>query len=274
MSKESHIFLIMFIASDSKDLDFRGFSLILPAVSVGNVGQLAVDLLISTLTLPRVGYIYTECLVPMAGSNPYARSADDAVELSINAEVYSLPEKKLAVLQIRSPVLQNKSKEFRQIILSWVKQNGFSKVVLLSSSHAYQRDDRQLLGTPLRYLMTPDLQSIVQEKLQSLSWKELERIAAFPGVSETEQQIYIPGGGFTKSLFQDSCSEGIPMAILLIFCSEGDNIPDAFALVNYLNDWLQLVECTGSTSSMSSVQWIAPSSWKLLFGCGLPPLIF
>lgn len=39
-----------------------------------------------------------------------------------------------------------------------------------------------------------------------------------------------------------SCSKGIQMAVLLKFCSEGDNIPDAFALVNYLNEWLQLVK--------------------------------
>lgn len=32
------------------------------------------------------------------------------------------------------------------------------------------------------------------------------------------------------------------MAVLLKFCSEGDNIPDAFALVNYLNEWLQLIK--------------------------------
>lgn len=39
-----------------------------------------------------------------------------------------------------------------------------------------------------------------------------------------------------------SCSKGIQMAVLLKFCSEGDNIPDAFALVNYLNEWLQLIK--------------------------------
>lgn len=32
------------------------------------------------------------------------------------------------------------------------------------------------------------------------------------------------------------------MAVLLKFCSEGDNIPDALALVNYLNEWLQLIK--------------------------------
>lgn len=39
------------------------------------------------------------------------------------------------------------------------------------------------------------------------------------------------------------------MAVLLKFCSEGDNIPDAFVLVNYLNEWLQLIKSEVSTVS-------------------------
>lgn len=39
-----------------------------------------------------------------------------------------------------------------------------------------------------------------------------------------------------------SCTEDISMAVMLMFCSEGDNIPDAFALVYPLNDWLHLLE--------------------------------
>lgn len=57
-----------------------------PAVSVGNVGQLAIDLVISTLDMTKVGYFYTDCLVPMVGNNPYATAEENSVELSINAE--------------------------------------------------------------------------------------------------------------------------------------------------------------------------------------------
>lgn len=39
-----------------------------------------------------------------------------------------------------------------------------------------------------------------------------------------------------------SCSEDMSMAALLLFCSEGDNVPDAFTLVNHLNDWLHLLD--------------------------------
>lgn len=39
-----------------------------------------------------------------------------------------------------------------------------------------------------------------------------------------------------------SCAEDLPLAVLLLFCSEGDNIPDAFTLVNQLDDWLHLLD--------------------------------
>ncbi|XP_064409620.1 proteasome assembly chaperone 2 isoform X2 [Latimeria chalumnae] len=218
--------------------------------------------------MPRVGYIHTECLLPMVGNNPYATTAENTVHLSTSADVYSLPDRKLTVLQIRSPVVQNKGCQLRQVICAWVKKSGFAKVVVLSSSHAYLRSDQQLHSMPLRYLVTPAMQTIVGNKFQKLKWKELEKI------NEAEQHIRIPGGGITKSLYNDSCSEGIPMAVLLIFCSEGDNIPDAFSLVNYLNEWLRLVGKTSTRSPKSSSQWKKPSSWKLMFGSGIPPAIF
>ncbi|NXR09110.1 PSMG2 protein, partial [Semnornis frantzii] len=249
---------------------FSNFCSFQPAVSVGNVGQLAIDLVISTLDMTKVGYFYTDCLVPMVGNNPYATSEENSKELSINAEVYLLPSKKLVVLQIRSPFIKNKYRPFCDTLLSWVKSCNCARVVVLSSSHAYQRDDEQLLGTPLRYLLTPDLEKAVGGHIQELNWKEMEKVAAYPGVNDTEKVLHIPGGGITKLLFNESCSKGIQMAVLLKFCSEGDNIPDAFALVTYLNDWLQLIKSEVNTSS----QWKAPSSWRLLFGSGLPPALF
>lgn len=46
-----------------------------------------------------------------------------------------------------------------------------------------------------------------------------------------------------------SCAEDLPLAVLLLFCSEGDNIPDAFTLVNHLNDWLHLLDTPVSEES-------------------------
>ncbi|XP_062986622.1 proteasome assembly chaperone 2 isoform X2 [Elgaria multicarinata webbii] len=265
----------MFVSCDGCACpDFQGFTLLMPAVSVGNVGQLAVDLVISTLGMSKVGYFYTDCLVPMIGNNPYATTEENATELCINAEVYAVPSKELVVLQIRSPFIKNKYRPFCKTLLSWVKSCGFSKIVLLSSSHAYQRNDQQLHGTSLRYLLSPAVEKTIGNVIERLSGRELEQIAAFPGVNGDEKVFHIPGGGITKLLFTESCSKEIPMVVLLKFCSEGDNIPDAHALADYLNEWLQLTANQSSSSSVKCSRWKIPSSWKLLFGSGLPPALF
>ncbi|KAM9838486.1 proteasome assembly chaperone 2 [Aulostomus maculatus] len=262
----------MFISSQKSPPRFRDFTLVMPAVAVGNVGQLAVDLIVSTLNLSRVGFLHTDCLIPMVGNNPYATCKEDAEELHTSAEVYTAAELKLAVLQIRAPVVQTKSKKFRELLLSWIKESGFSRTVVLSSSHAYQRDDRQLRDTPLRYLITPSLLKVSEDALKELGWREMERAAAFPGVTDanTEPRLSIPGGGISKALYIDSCAEDVPLAVLLIFCSEGDNIPDAFTLVNHLNDWLHLLD----NPSQEPHKWKIPTSWTLLFGSGIPPDLY
>nr|XP_046273816.1 proteasome assembly chaperone 2 [Scatophagus argus]XP_046273818.1 proteasome assembly chaperone 2 [Scatophagus argus] len=262
----------MFISSQNTAPSFRGFTLVMPAVAVGNVGQLAVDLVVSTLNMSRVGFIHTDCLIPMAGNNPYTTCKEDAEELHTPAEVYTATELKLAVLQIRAPIIQKKSKKFRQLLVSWIKTSGFSRTVVLSSSHAYQRDDQQLQGTPLRYLVTPSLLKGSADAFKELGWREMERVPAFPGLADADAEpcLCIPGGGITKGLYSDSCAEDLPLAVLLLFCSEGDNIPDAFTLVNHVNDWLHLLD----NPSKEHNKWKIPTSWSLLFGSGIPPALF
>ncbi|XP_051878784.1 proteasome assembly chaperone 2 [Pristis pectinata] len=264
----------LFMPSGAAAVSFRGYTLVTPVVSVGNVGQLTVDLIISTLGLPRVGYIHSDCLVPVVGNNPYATTLENSAEICTSSEVYASTDQKLAVLQIRSPIVQGKQRSFRQQLLSWIKESEFSRVVVLSSSYAHHRVDQQLVGTPLRYLATPALLSVVGDKFQTLKWKEMEKVPAFPGISEVEMELSVPGGGITKSLYADSCTEGIPLAVLLIFCSEGDNIPDALNLLNFLNEWIQLIEKTNDRQPMTQQQWKIPSSWQLLFGSGIPSALF
>lgn len=245
-----------------------------PAVSVGNVGQLAIDLIISTLNMRKIGYFYTDCLVPMVGNNPYATAEENSTELCINAEVYSLPSKKLVALQLRSIFIKYKSKPFCEKLLSWVKSSNCAKVIVLSSSHSYHRNDLQLRSTPFRYLLTPIVQKSVQNRIQSLNWEEMEKSPCIPEIDDSEFCIRIPGGGITKTLYDEGCSKEIPVVVLLKFVSEGDNIPDALGLVEYLNEWLQIIKPCCDDPTASALQWKMPSSWRLLFGSGLPPALF
>lgn len=263
----------MFVPSQKSSPDMKGFTLIMPVVAVGNVGQLAVDLIISTFNMNRVGHIHTDCLIPMAGSNPYSTGRGDADGVHTAAEVYMSREMKLAVLQIRSPIIQKRTKKFRQVLVSWIKASGFSRTIVLSSSHAYQRDDRQLQGSPLRYLITPSMLKLSEGALKELGWLEMEKVLAFPGVTDgnAEPRLYIPGGGITKGLYTDSCAEDLPLAVLLLFCSEGDNIPDAFTIINHLDSWLHLLN---NPNEDHPNKWKIPPSWTLMFGSGIPPALF
>lgn len=76
------------------------------------------------------------------------------------------------------------------------------------------------------------------------------------------------GSGLAVKLFNKCVIKEIPCSILLDFCSDGDNIPDALKLVNYLNDWFQLKE------KQNTKNWSIPPSWNFLFGYHPPTEIF
>ncbi|XP_037662243.1 proteasome assembly chaperone 2 [Choloepus didactylus] len=264
----------MFVPCGESVPDLAGFTLLMPAVSVGNVGQLAIDLIISTLNMSKIGYFYTDCLVPMVGNNPYATAEENSAELSTNAEVYLLPSQKLVALQLRSIFIKYKSRPFCEKLLSWVRSADCARVVVLSSSHSYHRNDLQLRSTPFRYLLTPSMHQSDQDKIKSLNWEEMEKSQCIPQIGDSQFCIRIPGGGITKLLYDESCSKEIQMAVLLKFVSEGDNIPDALELVEYLNQWLQIIKPHSDDPTASALPWKIPSSWRLLFGSGLPPALF
>ena len=54
-----------------------------PCVSVGNVAQLASDLLINTLKMERVGHLYDQCLLPLVCQSAFDHNTG---ELSTGAE--------------------------------------------------------------------------------------------------------------------------------------------------------------------------------------------
>uniref|UniRef100_A0A3Q2LIG7 Proteasome assembly chaperone 2 n=1 Tax=Equus caballus TaxID=9796 RepID=A0A3Q2LIG7_HORSE len=260
----------MFVPCGESAPDLAAYTLLMPAVSVGNVGQLAVDLIISTLNMCKIGYFYTDCLVPMVGNNPYATAEENSAELSTNAEVYSLPSKKLVALQLRSIFINYKSKPFCEKLLSWVKSSNCAKVIVLSSSHSYHRNDLQLCSTPFKYLWAPSVQKSVQNK--SHNWEEMEKSPCIPEINDSE--FCIPEGGNTKTLCDEGRSKEIPLAVLLKFVSKGDNIPDALGLVEHLNEWLQIIKPRCNDPTASALLWKIPSSWRLLSGSSLSPVLF
>lgn len=110
----------------------------------------------------------------------------------------------------------------------------------------------------MRYVASFGIQSENGQLFDDLNW-----ISHKPKVTSDirqEEKLQIPGGGFAKSIFNFLSHANIPCAILFKFCSEGDNIADAVALVYYLNQWI----CVLETNSGNDLKY--PPSWKHLFG--------
>lgn len=65
------------------------------------------------------------------------------------------------------------------------------------------KDETLACSTPLRYLQTPSMQKVTGDRLKEMEWREMETVSTFPGVTDSERRLYIPGGGATKRLFTD-----------------------------------------------------------------------
>jgi len=240
----------MFIPLGTEDAkqNFKNSALIMPSVSVGNVGQLACDLVINTLHMKKVGYFCPRCFLPVVGNNPFYTSTADKNVLSLNNEVFYSEEHNLTVIQLRSSLIKTKQNEFFNEVSKFITEFQFSKLIVLTSCHAYERSDQQIDGPALRYLASPALQETCQDEFKMLDWKKLEERSIGYG----ERELFLPGSGFAKDLFRESCEKSLPVAMLMIFCSEGDNIPEAKLLADYLNQWKQITKESGS--------WKAPNS--------------
>lgn len=277
----------MFVPAENRETSFKDFILIYPAVSVGNVAQLTADLLISTLTMHRAGYIQHPSIIPLVGGDPFAHPEATSCKLVTCCEVYESQEHRVVIIQQRSPFVQGKRGLFRNWLVQWIKENEFKRVVIATSSSAEERLDVQLQGPQFRFVASPQIEEAFGDMFRNFyEWEELERRQCFPAPSVLEAkdgeggELYIPGGGIAKTLFEELYND-VPVAICLMFCAEGDNIAEALELANRLNRWLGLIlfhsRSIGGADEEAVVKytkWKVPVSWKLFYGSKFDQSLF
>ncbi|XP_076338694.1 proteasome assembly chaperone 2-like isoform X1 [Tachypleus tridentatus] len=258
-----------FTARFQQNLDWTDHTLILPAVAVGNVGQLTVDLLLSTLEVELVGRLHSTAFLPLVGPDPFYAEPKGIVT---SCQVYHCLAHKLVIVQQRAPIAMNRRREFRTSLIQWIQEHYFKQVILLSSCFAHFRTDKDLLQIPLKFLCTPDLTDSVGSYLhRSLGWRSLERRDPFTYSEDSAGVLHMPGSGITRSLFEECSTKKVRLVVLLLYCSEGDNVPDAFTMADQLNSWLQLIPGNDSEKGKS---WKVPASWNLMFGNHPPKNIY
>ncbi|KAF9143246.1 Proteasome assembly chaperone 2 [Linnemannia schmuckeri] len=177
---------------------FKGTTLILPSVSIGNVPQLTTDLLLSTLKLDRVGCIEDENVIPVLGPAdcPHGESSTSTAAfptvgagagaagvsgglLSLAVEVFQSKDGKWTLIQQRSPTVSHRSHHYADNLVQFIRDSEFDQVVLLASADGARRIDIQLRsGNPVRYIPSPQLPATLLDILRGLGLETLENIPA------------------------------------------------------------------------------------------------
>lgn len=247
----------------SADCDWSDYTFIFPSVSIGNIGQLSVDLLITSLSNTlKAGYLLTDLVQPIVGHDPFVQNSTD---LSMSCELYENKALKLVILQQRAPLFKGKRNAFVELLANFIQKENFKESICLTSSNAYERLDSQLSGVQCRYLASNPLKSTIDA---SLNWQILEkRIDHNNNQNELKQPeqlaSFIPGGGIAQKFFVKCQEKNLNSYVLIVFAHEGNNIPESIQLVNYMNEWKKYLI---KTSTANQLPWRIPISWKYLFG--------
>ncbi|XP_041991162.1 proteasome assembly chaperone 2-like isoform X1 [Salvia splendens] len=266
---------------DGKQLSPKSSTLILPALSIGNVGQLAVDLLISSLKAEKVACLDDPNVLPCVGNDAY--SASPLGKLALSLEAYEASFSELTLVQQRSPVVKGMMMAYAKNIANFAAANGKKHIVLLSSlDFGRWRNIDMSSGLQIYYLSSSNLdgtdaecESLGWKKLQDYNpalrmWKYLDTLAQEVSVPDEDSPFeelgdedYYPSLPFA-ALFSCFKAKGLKVTCLFCYCSEGDNIPEAFSMAEAagklvgLNDFLDKDNGAG--------KWITPFSWQSVYG--------
>jgi len=251
-------------------------TLVLPALSVGNAGQLAVDLLICRTAI-KAGYLEEPHVLPCVGNDPFGPSADG--DLAVALEVYEDAQQNISIIQQRAPVIKGTMMKYARNVANWAAQEGVKEVIILSGLDSGKRQRNEINVPQIQYISTAN-EDGSDERCEQLGWKRLEQYspsseawqlldhearAADDSLSSevpVTDEMYFPGQPFASLL---SCckAQGLKVVCVLCFCAEGDNVPDAFLIADGLHRFLN----AGRKDLLGAgVTWKIPISWTTVYG--------
>ncbi|KAL1117079.1 hypothetical protein AAG570_004407 [Ranatra chinensis] len=236
------------------DEDYKSCKVVIACPSVGNVGQLAVDLLISTIKPEPKGIIWHEAVLPLVGSDPYDTQSKS---LCTSTQVYYSAKHKLVLVQMRAPLNSNTKQQdgFLRELIELFSRKQCESFVVLGGVFGHTRNDVEMRTGPFCYVTCPESNRLYGSVLKELNWPQMNG-------NDAENNFPCPslsGAGFCKRLFKLCVEEKMPCTLLLLYCSEGDNLQDCIMFTSTIDNWLKVLPDQAQ-------KFIYPPSWKFLFG--------
>nr|DAD46887.1 TPA_asm: hypothetical protein HUJ06_016824 [Nelumbo nucifera] len=237
-----------FILEEGKHLHEECSTLILPALSIGNVGQLAIDLLVSSMGADRVGYLDDPFVLPCVGNDAYGSASRG--DLALPLEAYDSPSNALSLIQQRSPLVKGKMVEFAKSLADFAISSRKNHVVVLSSLDAGRRKRIDMSSEMQIFYLSSTHKDGTDDHCEKMGWKRLQEYnpterkweflndlaegkfideGNWPSEDELIDEDYYPSLPFA-ALFSCFKAKGLKVTCILCYCSEGDNVPDSFQL--------------------------------------------
>ena len=268
-----------------------GSTLIVPAVSIGNVGQLAVDLIIETCKCSRIGRLVHPGILPTAGSASFShcsgptfslelfslgvvdgeRTCSERLDTGSTIDVDNKSGKErfwtgqsVVILQQRSPAAAGLQQAFADALVTWAVERGISRICVLGSLDARYRhgDQLNLQNQKMRRYIPSEFVEKFSDVFGGTDVLQLEE--DFEAEGKTLQDRLSP----PWPLIRSCKASNMPCAALLRFVLEGDNVEDAVVVANCVANSLSEFSCfnLGSSSTdKGALEWQRPPSWEYAF---------
>lgn len=212
----------------------QGKIVIFPSVSFGNLDQLALDVLISTLALRKLAILSSTCdaVLPVVGCNAYG---SDVADVNSSIEVYG--NDMLVAVQIRAPVVASRASSFARELMALINTWLPLRIIVVAGLNAGYRIDRQLTDHP----------GIVIRGLHHQNRKDIAVLEDDTATEVWEHALVM------QTVMQEHLSDRV--AGIVAFCSEGQNANDALHLAAGV--------CLELGISIPQ-KWKLPASWRFL----------
>jgi proteasome assembly chaperone 2 len=246
----------------------KGFTLILPCVSIGSVPQLAVDVLLRSENGRR--FLNDEepvhvCDLDPRFCLPFVGSSSSSTPRTA-LQVYAFPKARLAVVQQRSPVLKSHKHAFVDDLSAWIIRRGIGECLVLASADAALRGDEELRQSNPLWVVHADnkAQSRLSDSLSTL----LPRYTAANDATSSSYPPPMSSAGLASRLLRRSVRDWPSTSALLVFSAEGDNRAEAMLMA------AAVLRATTSKQLDSTHKLVEPEDWRSLFGAPIQPGMF
>ena len=282
---------------------FKGKTLVVPAVGHGNVGQLAVDLMIQTLVVDRLapgasgasrlGCLDHPSVMPCVGTDAFApigggdvgqrraRATDEGGSQGQKSKVLMTTALELhgdervcpgaVFLQLRGDVSVGASKKFANDLASFIESCAFAEVVIAASlpSTAQGAASETVGGTRFRHARGFFSAKETFELATDDRWSRVDVPPIEPDSIPSHKTSLLPPWSLLRAVTR--VSPNLDASCLVAVCSEGDNSDDAARAASALVRFLGISTAEDEDALQPERPklrdgWSVPSSWLGAYG--------